>query len=178
MQSWPAFVEAQKYKLTLFKDRWCFPLAKKFPNKISANSLTYLRILTAFSLYFLLVSKLSYLIYWIIILYFLAKFTDMLDGCLARVRGKTTPWGEFIDILADKLFYLVAFLALIHLWPEFIAFHYIFLIMAVSIFIVIASGFRRLFNKDTGEKSRMIRRLFEGFGYFTAIILLIIQLAW
>lgn len=176
MQSWSAFVEKQKEKLMAFKDRWCFPLAKKLPQKISANSLTYLRVLMAFGLYFLLVNKSSYLIYWIIILYFLAKFTDMLDGCLARIRNKITPWGEFIDTLADKFFYLISFLALSNIWPEIIAFHYIFLVMAVSMFIVIVNGLRKLLNLKVGGKSRMIRRIFEGLGYLVAAILLIIQL--
>lgn len=170
-------MEKQKEKLMAFKDRWCFPLAKKFPKKISANSLTYARVLMAFGLYFLLLNKSPYLIYWITILYILAKFTDMLDGCLARIRSQITPWGEFIDTLADKFFYLIGFLALIYLWPEIIAFHYIFLIMAISIFIVIFNGFRKLFKINVGRKSRMTRQLFEGLGYLTALILLIIQLA-
>ena len=33
----------------------------------------------------------------------LAAFTDLVDGSLARVRGKVTPWGIFFDPVADKL---------------------------------------------------------------------------
>jgi CDP-diacylglycerol--glycerol-3-phosphate 3-phosphatidyltransferase len=178
MQSWPSFVEMQKSKLMAFKDKGCFPLVEKFPNKISANCLTYFRILLAFGLYFLLIIKSPHLVYWIIILYLLAKFTDMLDGCLARSRQQITPWGEFIDTLADKFFYLIGFLVLTTLWPEILAFHYIFLIMAISVFIVVFNGFRKLFKKDVGIKSRMMRQLFEGLGYLVAVILLIIQLIW
>ncbi len=36
-------------------------------------------------------------------LFFIAAFTDMLDGSLARVKNKITPWGVFFDPIADKL---------------------------------------------------------------------------
>ncbi|MEK9155233.1 MAG: CDP-alcohol phosphatidyltransferase family protein [Patescibacteria group bacterium] len=36
-------------------------------------------------------------------LFIIAAFTDALDGSLARLRQKITPWGIFFDPVADKL---------------------------------------------------------------------------
>lgn len=176
MQSWPRFAEKQKQKLMIAKDRICLPLVKRLSNKITPNTLTYLRILMAFSLYLLLVTEVSYLIWWTIVLYILAKFTDMIDGCLARLRNQTSLLGEYIDILADKIFYLVGFFVLVNLWLNILAFHFIFLVMSVSITIVIFNNFKVLFEKKVRETLRMMRRMFEGLGYITAVILLVIQL--
>ncbi len=40
---------------------------------------------------------------WAVPLFLLTAFTDVIDGSLARVRNKITPWGIFFDPLADKL---------------------------------------------------------------------------
>ncbi|MBI4438282.1 CDP-alcohol phosphatidyltransferase family protein [Candidatus Uhrbacteria bacterium] len=37
-------------------------------------------------------------------LFWLVAFTDALDGSLARLRDRVTPWGTFYDPLADKIF--------------------------------------------------------------------------
>ncbi|MCR4311737.1 MAG: CDP-alcohol phosphatidyltransferase family protein, partial [Candidatus Uhrbacteria bacterium] len=36
-------------------------------------------------------------------LFVIAAFTDLVDGSLARVRNRITPWGIFFDPVADKL---------------------------------------------------------------------------
>lgn len=62
---------------------------------------------------------------WAVPLFILTAFTDMIDGSLARVRGKITPWGIFFDPVADKL--LVGSVALVvglqhyHPWLVFFA---------------------------------------------------------
>jgi len=178
MQSWSWFAEKQKQKLMIAKDYVCLPLVKCLSNKITPNSLTCLRILMAFGLYLLLIAEVRYLFWWAVVLYILAKFTDMIDGCLARYRNQTSLLGEFIDILADKFFYLIGFFVLVNLWPQVIAFHFIFLVMSVSITIVILNNIKIIFEEKVREILRLARRLFEGLGYFTAIILLIIQLGF
>lgn len=177
MQSWPRFVEKQKEILMRTKDKVCLPLVNKLSPKISPDTLTYSRILMAFGLYFLLVIKIRYLFLWLVILYLMAKFTDMIDGCLARIRNQTSLWGEFIDVLADKIFYLIGFLVLFSLWPEIIASRFIFLVIAVAVIILIFDNLQVLLRKRIRGKVRMFRRLFEGIGYLIAIILLIVQLA-
>jgi CDP-diacylglycerol--glycerol-3-phosphate 3-phosphatidyltransferase len=44
--------------------------------------------------------------------YFIASLTDYLDGIIARGRGLQTPFGEFLDPLADKLLVGGAFISL------------------------------------------------------------------
>ncbi len=36
-------------------------------------------------------------------LFIIASLTDLVDGCLARVRNQITPWGIVFDPVADKL---------------------------------------------------------------------------
>jgi cardiolipin synthase len=52
-----------------------------------------------------------------------AAITDKLDGAIARLTGKSTPLGAFLDPLADKLMLLAASLAFFfsHLIPAWFA---------------------------------------------------------
>ena len=53
-------------------------------------------------------------LYWLVALLFaLAAFTDWLDGYLARRLGQTTPFGTFLDPVADKLIVVTALVLLI-----------------------------------------------------------------
>ncbi|HEV8347183.1 MAG TPA: CDP-diacylglycerol--glycerol-3-phosphate 3-phosphatidyltransferase [Vicinamibacterales bacterium] len=45
----------------------------------------------------------------------LASLTDWLDGYLARRRKQITPFGQYIDPLADKLLTLAAFVSLVQM---------------------------------------------------------------
>src|SRR5438045_9398348 len=45
----------------------------------------------------------------------LASLTDWADGYLARRRKQITPFGQFIDPLADKLLTLAAFVSLVQM---------------------------------------------------------------
>lgn len=175
MKSWPEFVEKQKGKLMTFKDRFCLPLAARLPKRLTCNTLTYLRFLAAFTLYLLFAFQVDYLLFYLVILYLAAKFTDMLDGGLARIRGQAKQAGEFLDTLADKFFYLIGFFVLAKRWPDILAFHYLFIMLAISLGIVLFNRLRSLINKQAGKKSRMTRQLFEGVGYLVAILMFVIQ---
>lgn len=73
------------------------------------NLLTLLRlVLIAPFLYFLLKSNYNLAFY----IFFLAGFTDALDGWLARQCDWQTPFGSFVDPLADKLLVLTSFVSM------------------------------------------------------------------
>jgi len=77
------------------------------------NILTLLRILLIpiFILVFYLPFSWAH---WVAALIFaLASFTDWLDGYLARRLGQTSPFGEFLDPVADKLLVAATLLLLV-----------------------------------------------------------------
>ncbi|MDO8511792.1 MAG: CDP-alcohol phosphatidyltransferase family protein [bacterium] len=74
------------------------------PRRISPNHITGFR--------FFLIAPIVYCIWqqlWLyfVILYFLALFSDYLDGILARERGLVTKFGSALDPVADKLLHIV-----------------------------------------------------------------------
>lgn len=67
------------------------------------NSLTYFRILLipVFIVLFYLPFEWSY--FWAALVFTLAAVTDWFDGFLARQLDQTTPFGAFLDPVADKV---------------------------------------------------------------------------
>ncbi len=47
--------------------------------------------------------------------FFIASFTDLADGFVARARGEVTPLGKLLDPLADKILLLSALVPLVSL---------------------------------------------------------------
>lgn len=69
------------------------------PDAVAPNHVTILRmIMTPFVLWLLFLG--NYVVG--VPLFVLVAFTDVVDGSLARVRNKITPWGIFFDPIADK----------------------------------------------------------------------------
>lgn len=54
---------------------------------------------------------------WATVIFVLAGFTDWLDGYLARRMNLTSPFGAFIDPVADKLIVVVALLLILYKSP-------------------------------------------------------------
>jgi CDP-diacylglycerol--glycerol-3-phosphate 3-phosphatidyltransferase len=77
------------------------------------NLLTLARILLIpiFVIVYIVPGPRTYLI--AAILFGLAAFTDWLDGYLARLLNQTTPFGAFLDPVADKLIVVAALTVLI-----------------------------------------------------------------
>lgn len=77
------------------------------------NIITLARILLVpvFVLVYLMPGDWSYLV--AAVLFGLAAFTDWLDGYLARKLNQTTPFGAFLDPVADKLIVVSALVVLI-----------------------------------------------------------------
>ncbi|MEX0615752.1 MAG: CDP-diacylglycerol--glycerol-3-phosphate 3-phosphatidyltransferase, partial [Methylophaga sp.] len=54
---------------------------------------------------------------WATVIFVLAAITDWLDGYLARKWQQTSPFGAFIDPVADKLIVVVALLLILYKSP-------------------------------------------------------------
>ncbi|MFT3830291.1 MAG: CDP-alcohol phosphatidyltransferase family protein [Opitutaceae bacterium] len=65
-----------------------------------------------------------------------AVASDGVDGLLARLLKAQTVLGARLDAAADTATYLVLFLAVLHLWPEFIAAHSAMLGVALVLYAV------------------------------------------
>ena len=86
------------------------------PNFISLS-----RVILILPIIYLIMSGNNYLA---LVVFFIASFTDFLDGFLARKTNNETILGSNLDLLADKIFVCVLLI--------FISFHFdnfIFLIM-------------------------------------------------
>jgi len=65
-----------------------------------------------------------------------AVASDGLDGLLARLLKAQTVLGARLDAAADTATYLVLFLAMLRLWPDFIAAHCLLLAIALGLYAV------------------------------------------
>src|SRR3990172_5116309 len=77
-----------------------------------ANWLTTLRILLIPVFVTLLVYRRAG---WAVLVFCAASLTDLLDGYIARTRGRQTRLGAFLDPVADKLLLTSAFITLTYL---------------------------------------------------------------
>jgi CDP-diacylglycerol--glycerol-3-phosphate 3-phosphatidyltransferase len=85
------------------------------------NLLTFSRILLAAIIFLLLMSSDSYLL--ALILFYIAGFTDWLDGYLARKYNAVSQLGEILDPIADKILIVFVFFGLaVNLSSYFIGF--------------------------------------------------------
>lgn len=57
-----------------------------------------------------------------LVVFCLASVTDLLDGYIARTRGRQTRLGAFLDPLADKLLLTTSFVTLTYLYPRLLPF--------------------------------------------------------
>ncbi len=68
--------------------------------------------------------------------FFAAVASDGIDGLLARLLKAQTVLGARLDAAADTATYLVLFLAVLHLWPAFVAAHSVMLATAIALYAV------------------------------------------
>jgi phosphatidylglycerophosphate synthase len=81
---------------------------------ITPNRLTLLSIPAAFiAAYFLFQNDFSSAIIFV----FLAFFIDALDGALARLQNKKSPFGNYLDAIVDRIVEASIFLGLAFLFP-------------------------------------------------------------
>ena len=79
------------------------------------NMISMFRVLASPIIFFLLLASNADYIIAGGVLYFVAAFTDFLDGWLARKMNLVSSWGRFFDPLADKVLTIGVFVALSYL---------------------------------------------------------------
>lgn len=89
------------------------------------------------------------------VIFFVAGMTDWLDGYLARKWEQTSPFGAFIDPVADKLIVAIAFVLLVDTNPT--PYHGMYLSIPVAIIIgreIIISALRE-WMAENGERGQV-----------------------
>jgi archaetidylinositol phosphate synthase len=78
--------------------RWFTPLARRFP--LSPNAITVIALLLNATAAYLLCRR-----QFVVAIVFVAVggFADALDGIVARVQGKTSRYGDFLDHFCDRV---------------------------------------------------------------------------
>jgi CDP-diacylglycerol--glycerol-3-phosphate 3-phosphatidyltransferase len=94
------------------------------------NTLTLFRLLLIPVFIFLIFTPAPWSLFWAAFTFWLASVTDMLDGYLARKLKQSTPFGAFLDPVADKVMVSVALIVLTH--------HYQSLYLTIPTIIIIS----------------------------------------
>jgi phosphatidylglycerophosphate synthase len=105
----------------------------QFKNKIP-SMVTFMRILLALVLFYLVINDLRL---GAISLFTIACLSDVLDGYMARKLGATSSFGAYLDVVADFILVMAAFLAfsvkeIYPLWIPFIIILMFFQFMLTS----------------------------------------------
>ncbi len=80
-----------------------------------SNKLTLSRIVLTFLFMLLLFSKGFFAKLGAFFVFFVATWTDFLDGYLAKTRNEITEFGKFMDPIADKVLVISALLAFVEM---------------------------------------------------------------
>ena len=78
-------------------------IADRFPDSVTPNFLTFIRILMTIPI-ILAAEEKRYLL--AALLFLIAYFFDLIDGPLARIKNRVTEFGKIFDPAADKIVFL------------------------------------------------------------------------
>lgn len=124
------------------------------PNFISLS-----RVILILPIIYLIMSGNNYLA---LVVFFIASFTDFLDGFLARKTNNETILGSNLDLLADKIFVCVLLI--------FISFHFDNFIFLIMTLLILTREFTvnmiRQYFLELGEKNRSKVNFFGKFKTF------------
>ncbi len=132
---------------------------------VKANWLSYTGVFLTISGYYVIDSSLL----TAILIVFVAKILDMLDGPLARHAGHTTKHGATIDIVCDQIVFFITMLALIKIGLINV------LLGGTLIFLIFTSKILRSFYNKTYQqfenkyKDLLLPIIVTAIPYFTAI---------
>ena len=104
----------------------------------------------------------------------IASLTDWLDGYLARSMGQTTPFGAFLDPVADKLLVAVALILLVDVHASALLAIPALVIVGREIVVSALREWMSQYSDLGGVKVSMIAKVKTGF-QMTAIIVLLSQ---
>jgi CDP-diacylglycerol---glycerol-3-phosphate 3-phosphatidyltransferase len=104
----------------------------------------------------------------------IASLTDWLDGYLARRMGQMTPFGAFLDPVADKLLVAVAFLLLVEAHANALLAIPALVIVGREIVVSALREWMSTHSDRSGVRVSMVAKVKTGF-QMTAIIVLLAQ---
>ena len=104
----------------------------------------------------------------------IASLTDWLDGYLARSMGQATPFGAFLDPVADKLLVAVALILLVEVHASALLAIPALVIVGREIVVSALREWMSQYSDLGGVKVSMIAKVKTGF-QMTAIIVLLSQ---
>ena len=90
-------------------DRTFIPAAKRLPSWITANRITYFRVVMAIPIGLASIRYSENLLYMSLILlaYTANSFLDYVDGLVARAKGTAGDYGAYVDAVGDKVYFLL-----------------------------------------------------------------------
>ena len=103
-----------------------------------------------------------------------ASLTDWLDGYLARRMGQMTPFGAFLDPVADKLLVAVAFILLVEAHASALLAIPALVIVGREIVVSALREWMSTHSDRSGVRVSMVAKVKTGF-QMTAIIVLLAQ---
>ncbi|MBY8992443.1 MAG: CDP-alcohol phosphatidyltransferase family protein [Candidatus Lokiarchaeota archaeon] len=159
---------------------------KLFYEKISANSLTLLALITG------LLSSLSIFLSGVLIweieliicavsLMILSFFLDVLDGALARIEGPTI-FGGILDIFSDRTVEVLLIISLVSLDQKYLMWPGIFslgsIILCITMFLLIGGAVKAQEIEETKKVIYYRKSLMERGETFILLLLITVIVPW
>ncbi|MCZ8516961.1 CDP-alcohol phosphatidyltransferase family protein [Paenibacillus filicis] len=144
---------------------------------LSANQVTWAAFLLGLSTGFLVVFNHPYLA---VLILWISGYLDAVDGSMARLTQKTTPWGTLLDITFDRIVELSVIIGLAAKFPEA---RFLLLLLTASIvfsmtvFLTVGALTEKKGIKSFYYQAGLAERT-EGFILFSLMIILSQWLLW
>ena len=136
-----------------------------------ANIITGCRIICCIALMFCPVNSIKFIVF-----YFIAGFTDMIDGAVARKMNTVSEFGSKLDSIADFIFVVICMIKIIPILNIPIWLGIWIGVIALIRFINIISGF--IVNKKIVAEHTIMNKITGLLLFFFPISLLIIDMKY
>ncbi|PIS42198.1 MAG: hypothetical protein COT24_04750 [Candidatus Kerfeldbacteria bacterium CG08_land_8_20_14_0_20_40_16] len=151
-------------------------IADRFPDSVTPNFLTFIRILMTIPI-ILAAEEKRYLL--AALLFLIAYFFDLIDGPLARIKNRVTEFGKIFDPAADKIVFLsVLYVVGKRTLPSlliFVIFSLEFLLVSLPIIFKPIATHLGLVAELGANIYGKIKMFFQTLGIITLFILLIFK---